>query len=92
MVKGDEEVPVTFRPVLDLTKLNRVVEVTPFKMETAKSVRLAIRPGDFFVSLDLKDAYLQVPVHPHSSRYLRFVWQGKVYQFEVFCFGLSTAP
>ena len=44
------------------------------------------------VSLDLKDEYLQVLMHPESRKFLRFVAFGKVYQFKVFCFGLSTAP
>ena len=44
------------------------------------------------VSLDLKEAYLQVPMHPESRKFLRFMACGKVYQFKVFCFGLSTAP
>ena len=43
-------------------------------------------------SIDLKEAYLQVPVHPDSRRFLRFVDQGNVYQFSALCFGLSTAP
>ena len=44
------------------------------------------------VSIDLKDAYLQVPIHPDSRRYLRFMAFNKVCQFKVPCFGLSTAP
>ena len=44
------------------------------------------------VSIDLKDAYLQIPIHPGSRKYLRFMAFGKVYQFKVLCFGLSTAP
>ena len=44
------------------------------------------------VSLDLKDAYLQVPIHPDSRKYLRFVASGRVYQFKALCFGLSMAP
>ena len=44
------------------------------------------------ISLDLQDAYLQVPVHHDSRRYLRFVVAGKSYQFRVLCFGLTTAP
>ena len=32
-------------------------------------------------SIDLKEAYLQVPVHPDSRRFLRFVAHGRVYQF-----------
>ena len=52
----------------------------------------SICPGDWMVSLDLKDAYLQVPMHPESRKFLRFMVGGKVYQLKVLCFGLSTAP
>ena len=44
------------------------------------------------VSLDLKDAYLQVPIHPDSRKSLRFVAFDRVHQFTALCFGLSTAP
>ena len=44
------------------------------------------------LSLDFKDVYLQVPKHPESRKFLRFVACGKIYQFKVLCFGLSTAP
>ena len=77
----------SWRPVIDLSLLN-----TSFKMETLQSVLLSVRPGDWMVSLDLKDAYLQVPMHPESRKFLRFMACGKVYQFKVLCFGLSTAP
>ena len=49
-------------------------------------------PGDWMISLDLQDAYLQVPVHHDSRRFLRFVLDGKPFQFRVLCFGLTTAP
>ena len=80
------------RPVIDLSTLNLRVQQTSFKMETLQSVLLSVRPGDWMVSLDLKDAYLQVPMHPDSRKFLRFMVGGKVYQFKVLCFGLSTAP
>ena len=38
------------------------------------------------------EAYLQVPVHPESRRFLCFVAHGRTYQFKALCFGLSTAP
>ena len=44
------------------------------------------------VSIDLKDAYLQIPIHPASRRYLRFTAGGKTWQFRVLCFSLSAAP
>ena len=61
-------------------------------METAQSVLQSLRSGDWMISLDLQDAYLQVPVHPQSRRYLRFCLGDQVYQFWVLCFGLSSAP
>ena len=66
--------------------------VTPFKMETLQSVLLSVWQGDWMVSLDLKDAYLQVPIHSDSCKFLRFVASGRPYQFKALCFGLSTAP
>ena len=65
---------------------------SPFKMETIQSVLLSVRPGDWMVSIDLKEAYLQIPVHPDSLKYLRFVVFGRVYQFRALCFGFASAP
>ena len=44
------------------------------------------------VSLDLQDAYLQVPVHPASRRFLRFCVGAEVFQFKALCSGFSSAP
>ena len=55
-------------------------------------VLVSLRQSDWIVSIDLKEAYLQVPIHPDSHKYLRFVAFGKPYQFRALCFGLSTAP
>ena len=43
------------------------------------------------VSINLKDAYLQVPVHPDSPKYLGFIALNRAFQFKALCFGLSTA-
>ena len=43
-------------------------------------------------SIDLGEAYLQVPVHPTSRHFLRFIVRDTVYQFQALCFDLSTAP
>ena len=82
----------SWRPVIDLSHLNRFVDVSHFQMETIQSVLLSVRQGDWMASIDLKEAYLQVPVHPASRHFLRFVFRGTVYQFKALCFGLSTAP
>ena len=82
----------SWRPIIDLSTLNNYITSAHFHMETPRSVLNSIRPGDWMISLDLQDAYLQVPVHHDSRRFLRFVVAGKTYQFRVLCFGLTTAP
>lgn len=81
-----------FRPIIDLSALNKYIHTTKFRMETARTVLSAVRKHDWMVSIDLKDAYFQIPVHQESRRYLRFTWKGIPLQFRVLCFGLSTAP
>ena len=44
------------------------------------------------VSIDLKDAYLSVPIKEGGRKYLRFAWEERVYEFQCLPFGLSSAP
>ena len=81
-----------FVVTIDLSTVNLNVDRTPFRMETSRMVLRAVRRNDWMVSIDLKDAYLQIPIHPVSRRFLRFTAGGKTWQFRVLCFGLSTAP
>ena len=81
-----------WRPVIDRSPLNGFIHQTPFTMETAASVLLSVREGSFLASVDLKDAYFQIPVHRSSRKWLWFTSDGTVHQFKVLCFGLSTAP
>ena len=81
-----------WRPIIDLSTLNTYIVSQHFHMETPQSVLRSIRQGDWMISLDLRNAYLQVPIHPESRRYLRFTMGGVPYQFRVLCFGLTTAP
>ena len=61
-------------------------------METTRSIRKALSPGDWVTSINLKDAYFHIPVHPDFRKYLRIVVGGKVFQFKALPFGLSPAP
>jgi len=82
----------TFRPVFNLKPLNQSIAKRQFKMATVKSVASAIRPGDFAVSIDMKDAYLHVPILSSHKKFLKFIYKGVTYQFKVLPFGLSSAP
>ena len=43
-------------------------------------------------SLDLTEAYFHIPISPKFRKFLRFVWEDRVYAFKTTPFGLSTAP
>ena len=47
--------------------------------------------NDFMAKVDLKDAYLTVPMHHTAYKYLRFTWEGKCYEFTSFPFSLAPA-
>ena len=81
-----------WRPIIDLSPLNHFVDKCKFTMETPATVLKFLRQGDWMVSLDLKDAYFQIPIHPRSRHLLRFVWEGRSWQFRALCFGLTSAP
>ena len=80
-----------WRPVIDLSRVNRFVQLSHFRMETSLSVLQSLRPRDWMISIDLQDAYLQDPVHPDSRRYLWFCIDEQTFQFRVLCFRLSSA-
>lgn len=80
------------RPILDLRVLNRALAKRPFKMLTARRIMALIRPGDWFISVDLKDAYFHIPIAPRHRPFLRFALDGTAYQYKVLPFGLSLAP
>jgi len=55
-------------------------------------VRRGLQEGDYMCKLDLKDAYFSVPLHKDSQKFVRFLWEGNLYQFLCLCFGLGPAP
>lgn len=80
------------RPILDLRGLNRYLKVLPFHMLTTAVVQRVVCPGEWFTTIDLKDAYFHVPIAAHHQPFLRFAFQGHHYQFRVLPFGLSLSP
>ena len=80
------------RPVINLKPLNHFAEYHHFKMEGLSSLLDLIRSNDYMITMDLKDAYLSVPIHADHSKYLRFEWESHLWEFTCLPFGLSSAP
>ncbi|XP_028416245.1 uncharacterized protein LOC114540170 [Dendronephthya gigantea] len=61
-------------------------------MEGIHMLRDLLKKDDFLVKIDLKDAYLTVPICKNHQKYLRFLWKGTMMEFRCLPFGLATAP
>ncbi len=80
------------RSILDLRLLNHSVMSLKFKMLTVKQVVFQIRFEDWFVTIDLKDAYFHVSILSSHRKFLRFAFRGKAYQYRVLPAGLALSP
>ena len=81
-----------WRPILDLSRLNKFLKTGTFKMETPETIRTSLQKGEWVTSLDFSDAYFHIPIHPRSRKYMRFFLNKRAYQFTALPFGLATAP
>ena len=80
------------RPVISLKHLNSFIPYQHFKMERLNLLQNMLQKGDYMCKLDLKDAYFCVPLKKESRKYVRFQWEGTLYEFLCLCFGLGPAP
>jgi len=88
----DKKVTTNKRMVLDMSRLNKFINCSKFKMATARTVRQVIYKEDWIVTLDLKSAYWHVLIHPKFQLLLGFKIKDQAYQFRAMPFSLNIAP
>lgn len=82
----------TLRPVINLRRLNDFIPYNHFKQENLNFALELINENDFMTSIDMKDAYFSISIHPEFRKFLAFKWRDKLYRFNVLPFGLASAP
>lgn len=80
------------RFILNLKELNKFINTQHFKLEDLRTSIKLISKNSYMCTVDLKDAYFLIRVHENSRKFLRFQWNGSLYEFNVLPFGLNTAP
>ena len=80
------------RVILNLKLINLFIPPQRFRMETLSVILPQLSPQDWAATIDLKDAYLHVPVHQDSRRLLGFSFLGRTYLYQVLPFGLKDSP
>ena len=61
-------------------------------METFNTALFLIENNCYMASIDLKDAYYSVAIHPDDRKYLRFMWNNQLFEYTCLPNGLSCAP
>ena len=71
----------TYRTILNLKSLNQDCDTAHFKMESLKQALYMVRRGSYLASIDIKDAFYSVPINEGHRKYLKFSWDGNIFQF-----------
>ncbi|XP_047993797.1 uncharacterized protein LOC125232207 isoform X1 [Leguminivora glycinivorella] len=86
------------RFILNLKSLNTFIPKIHFKMEDHRTASKLIPQNSYLANIDLKEAYLLIPIHVSDRKYLRFQFQAYgskeilTYEFNALPYGLSLAP
>ncbi|XP_061707802.1 uncharacterized protein LOC133518191 [Cydia pomonella] len=86
------------RFILNLKSFNKFVTKSHFKMEDYRTASKLIPHNGFLATIDLKEAYLLIPVREADRKYLRFQFvphgsnETEMYEFTAMPYGLSVAP
>lgn len=86
------------RFILNLKPLNKFIEKFHFKMEDYRTASKLIPKYGYMATIDLKEAYLLVPISSQDRKYLRFQFKppgspkALTYEFTAMPYGLSVAP
>ena len=78
--------------MINLKGLDQFVKTEHFKMDVLHLLPDLLQLQDWKVKLHLKNAYLQIPIHPHHQHLLTFQWKQETYMLQCLPFGLSAAP
>lgn len=81
-----------WRLIVDMRRVNSFIDAPKFSMEDIRKLRPLLQKGDWMTSLDLKDGFHHVPVHPQHQRHLGMRWKDKTYIWTHLPFGLSASP
>jgi mRNA-degrading endonuclease HigB of HigAB toxin-antitoxin module len=84
-------VPGKWRLVVDLRPLNKFCRKFKMRSETLANLVQLARKDDWMVTLDLKDGYNAVGIHPEDRHYMTFDIQGQLFRCAAVPFGWSQS-
>ena len=55
-------------------------------------IRASLTDHEWIMSVDLKEAYFQLPLHKLLHTFCRFIFESQCYEFQATPFGLASTP
>ena len=62
-----------------------------FKMDSLSTITKLVTQNCYMASVDMKDAYYSIPIRSSDRKFLRFIWEGDLYESTCLPNGLSCA-
>jgi len=80
------------RLCLDLRVLNKCIDDDPYPLPNMRDLVDTIVGHEYYAKLDIRSAYLQVPLDDHTSRLLAFTTPTGHWEMRRLPFGVKTSP
>ena len=80
------------RIILDLSPLNKFISCPTFRMTTTEDIMRLLPRDSYIASINIKDAYWQIPMSPAVQGLLGFRVENRFYCFRPLPFGLNIPP
>ncbi|XP_062373903.1 uncharacterized protein K02A2.6-like [Sardina pilchardus] len=80
------------RICVDLRAVNKAIIPDRYPLPTTEELTAQFYGSTVFSKLDLRQGYLQVPLHPDSRNLTAFITHEGVFRYKRMAFGLSSAP
>ena len=84
--------PNKLRLTVDLQCLDAFSKTPKFQYESISTVCKQICPHDTLVTLDIKNGFQHIPIHPDHRKFLGIQWKGDWYQWKVLPFRFNGSP
>jgi RNase H-like domain found in reverse transcriptase/Reverse transcriptase (RNA-dependent DNA polymerase)/Integrase zinc binding domain/Integrase core domain len=82
----------SWRVCIDYRRLNAVTIRDRYPLPRIPDLLCRVQNSKFFIALDLRAGYWQIPMHPDSIKYTAFRCFRGLFEFVVMPFGLTNAP
>ena len=81
-----------YRMVVNFKPINDYIQCPPSEFTPIQKLLSGLESSTIFSTLDLKNAFLQIPLHELSRKYTTFRTKSGYYQYTVLPFGLNISP